>query len=544
MRRLACSTTARMYILVPVSVTVSMKSAASSASACARRNCAQVVAALEWRLTSSDVLTGRYNVQRRRVDLHQLTRRRHRHLPERLVRPVGQRPPGRCRPRHVFARRELVEQPIERALRGHRHRITAGSQQLLGAPQHEPSRARGGVRGLSDRHAHRFDYRPVHPAEPRRAARHPLVNQPEQPLFLIAQPMSADRAERHRDTGRVQLGNLRPLPAGQRPLCRVILRPQLAALSSSRRRPCSTSRTCCSHQRACSTAAAGTPSNVPVAGTANGAPAPITVKPGDACSTASGTVLTVPSTSASRTAGPATPTTVNSVPSTRTRSPGPSRPHPVTANPNRLANADQAARVQQLARQVDPQHLPPQQVEQRRQYRQPVTYLRRRLEQRPLLLTYRRPRHRRARPALPRRHPPTPHRRSDQIPGQPWQLRPAPRMDSQRPATTRSRPPSAPPAAPGHRRRNTTPRSLFKIRLAQTCYTESRRPGYAGPRARATAYGHARANTAKATRRRRTRPSRTPGRDDRRRQSSRSGLPAIAAAPLRDLPPEPSVSPR
>lgn len=45
MRRLVCSITARMYILVPVSVIVSMKSAASSASACERRNCAQVVAA-------------------------------------------------------------------------------------------------------------------------------------------------------------------------------------------------------------------------------------------------------------------------------------------------------------------------------------------------------------------------------------------------------------------------------------------------------------------------------------------------------------------
>jgi hypothetical protein len=33
-----------MYTLVPVSVTVSMKSAASSASACERRNCVQVVA--------------------------------------------------------------------------------------------------------------------------------------------------------------------------------------------------------------------------------------------------------------------------------------------------------------------------------------------------------------------------------------------------------------------------------------------------------------------------------------------------------------------
>jgi hypothetical protein len=45
MRRLACSMTARTYILVPVSVIVSMKSAANSASACERRNCDQVVAA-------------------------------------------------------------------------------------------------------------------------------------------------------------------------------------------------------------------------------------------------------------------------------------------------------------------------------------------------------------------------------------------------------------------------------------------------------------------------------------------------------------------
>jgi hypothetical protein len=45
MRRLACSMTARMYILAPVSVTVSMKSAASSASAWERRKAAQVVAA-------------------------------------------------------------------------------------------------------------------------------------------------------------------------------------------------------------------------------------------------------------------------------------------------------------------------------------------------------------------------------------------------------------------------------------------------------------------------------------------------------------------
>ena len=43
-RRLACSMTARTYNLVPVSVMVSMRSAAGSASACERRNCAQVVA--------------------------------------------------------------------------------------------------------------------------------------------------------------------------------------------------------------------------------------------------------------------------------------------------------------------------------------------------------------------------------------------------------------------------------------------------------------------------------------------------------------------
>ncbi len=42
MRRLACSMTARMYIRTPVSVTVSMKSAASRASACERRKSAHV----------------------------------------------------------------------------------------------------------------------------------------------------------------------------------------------------------------------------------------------------------------------------------------------------------------------------------------------------------------------------------------------------------------------------------------------------------------------------------------------------------------------
>src|SRR5205809_1074049 len=45
MRRLACSMTARMYIRAPVSVTVPMKSAASSAWAWERRKAAQVVAA-------------------------------------------------------------------------------------------------------------------------------------------------------------------------------------------------------------------------------------------------------------------------------------------------------------------------------------------------------------------------------------------------------------------------------------------------------------------------------------------------------------------
>jgi hypothetical protein len=43
-RRVACSMTARMYWRCPVSVTVSMKSHASSASAWLRRNAAQVVA--------------------------------------------------------------------------------------------------------------------------------------------------------------------------------------------------------------------------------------------------------------------------------------------------------------------------------------------------------------------------------------------------------------------------------------------------------------------------------------------------------------------
>jgi predicted CoA-binding protein len=43
MRRVACSMTARTYRLVPVSVTVSMKSAASSVWACQRSKVAQVV---------------------------------------------------------------------------------------------------------------------------------------------------------------------------------------------------------------------------------------------------------------------------------------------------------------------------------------------------------------------------------------------------------------------------------------------------------------------------------------------------------------------
>jgi hypothetical protein len=43
MRRVACSMTARTYSLAPVSVTVSMKPAASSAWACQRRKVAQVV---------------------------------------------------------------------------------------------------------------------------------------------------------------------------------------------------------------------------------------------------------------------------------------------------------------------------------------------------------------------------------------------------------------------------------------------------------------------------------------------------------------------
>ncbi len=46
MRRVACSMTARMYRRVPLSVIVSMKSAASSAWAWERRNAAQVVADL------------------------------------------------------------------------------------------------------------------------------------------------------------------------------------------------------------------------------------------------------------------------------------------------------------------------------------------------------------------------------------------------------------------------------------------------------------------------------------------------------------------
>jgi hypothetical protein len=44
MRRLACSITARICRRAPLSVTVSMKSAASSASACERTKSAHVVA--------------------------------------------------------------------------------------------------------------------------------------------------------------------------------------------------------------------------------------------------------------------------------------------------------------------------------------------------------------------------------------------------------------------------------------------------------------------------------------------------------------------
>jgi transposase len=59
-RRLAWSMTARTYIFVPVSVIVSRKSAASSASACERRNCARRVRACC--LTCPDDILGRHGL--------------------------------------------------------------------------------------------------------------------------------------------------------------------------------------------------------------------------------------------------------------------------------------------------------------------------------------------------------------------------------------------------------------------------------------------------------------------------------------------------
>ena len=80
-------------------------------------------------------------------------------------------------------------------------------------------------------------------------------------------------------------------------------------------------------------------------------------------------------------------------------------------------------------------------------------------------------------------------------PGRPRQLRPT----SGWTRNARRRPPSAPPVVLGRRRRNTTPRSLLKIRLGSNLLyrikTARLRHGYAGPRARATAYGHARTPT-------------------------------------------------
>ena len=171
------------------------------------------------------VIEADQDVQRCRVDLHQVTRRGYRYLPERPLRTGCQRPAGLRRPGRVPAGLQPAEQAVKGPPRRHRRRFPARLRQdLPGPPEHEHRSPRRLVSRLADGLAHRRDHGVAGPAVRRHLLAAPAVDHAEQTLLLITPPPLGDRVRGHRVPGGGQLRRLGLLPAGQREHRRVILR--------------------------------------------------------------------------------------------------------------------------------------------------------------------------------------------------------------------------------------------------------------------------------------------------------------------------------
>src|ERR1035437_4058138 len=136
--------------------------------------------------------------------------------------------------------------------------------------------------------------------------------------------------------------------------------------SASGGTPRSTSTICRCHHSASRTISPGSPSRAETAGITGRCRESSTAKPSADSNPETLTLLTWPPVSASRTPGPEIPVTAWSRPPNRTRSPIPSPP-------GRPAAVTDYSLRRQPDSQVRRQHVPPQQVEQRRQDRQRVT---------------------------------------------------------------------------------------------------------------------------------------------------------------------------
>ena len=184
------------------------------------------------------VIQADQDVQRCRVDLHQVTGRGNRHLPERPPGARCQRPAGLRRPGRVPADLQPAEQTVKRPPRRHRRRLTARlGEDLPSPPENEHRGPRRLVRRLADGLPHGRNHGVARPAVRVHLLAGPAVDHAGQALLLVTPPPLGDRAGSHRAPGGRQFRRLGLFPAGKREHSRVILGPRGRSFFRVRRNP-------------------------------------------------------------------------------------------------------------------------------------------------------------------------------------------------------------------------------------------------------------------------------------------------------------------
>ena len=298
------------------------------------------------------------------------------------VRAGGQRPAGACRPGRVLAGRQLVEQPVEGALRRQHHRPAAVRAASRICPVRQITNAAVRVESsgrLGDRLPHRLAPPAGRPARTRRTVA-PPGDRPGRPgRWPHSGRRCLDRAGRHRLPGRGQLGGLGLLPRGQRHRRRVVLRPRPRPGRRVRRQPVHhlddvplppprlhghRLRQALQQRRA-----GGSPRPAPAPAISKSLARPAArprVIVGDRA------VGVAPAAPSSRTPRSRSGTARRAGPGPRSPAGPPPRPAHRATVLTSLPAPDQRRRAQPFPHQVGHQLPPPHQVEQHRQHRQPV----------------------------------------------------------------------------------------------------------------------------------------------------------------------------